>query len=1189
MKKSIRLISALLTVLTVLTSVGIGSIFTASAATPAFDYLTTEMSDQLAKLSKMTLKRSQNGYNLYCDEYTGEVALQKIATGQILFSNPYDVASMTAANSASTREKLLSQIFIEYEDSDGTTKTMYSYAEAATRGQIIVKNIKNGIRVEYTMGRQEARRLVPRMIQKERLETLIIDKIDNQFLHDKLYNFYILMDPDDPDLSERAVAAMKAKYPITNKMAIYVYDSNASDYELNTCESIIKTYCPDYTYETLDEDHAMTEYEGQDSAPPLFRLALEYTLDDDGLEVRLPANGIRFDDTAYKLLSVTMLPYMGCINSEYDGYTFMPDGAGALFTAKDLKGITWNRAGQMYGPDYAYQTITGEHQEVLTVPVWGAVSYTDGIKTDVIETVIEEGYTYTDEETGEEVVVDPVVERDTIVSEYTENKGYVAIITEGDSLATIVYENGGSLHKYAAIYAEFCPRPSDEYNLAEAISAASNATWRVESSRKYVDSYRIRYIMLDGDAEAAAAGITDYYETSYFGMAEAYREYLEKTGVLTRITSEDVTENIPLYIEVLGSIETTERILSIPVTVDTPLTTFENIKTMYEDLSAKGIDTVNFKLTGFANGGLSDPTVPYKLKWEKSVGGADGFTDLMNYVSDKNVEIFPDFDFLYAPNNKAFDGFTYRKHAVKTIDDRYTSKRYYDATTQSYTRNFEIAISTSVLDRFYTKLNENYQKYEPSAISVSTLGTDLNSDFDEDDPYNREDSKLFTTEVLAKISEDYDQVMVDGGNAYTFKYVDHIVNMNLNSSEFFNASYSVPFTGLVLHGYIKTAGTAANEEGDIEKAILRSIETGSSLNFTLAYQNTSALKEDEHLNKYYSVRYDIWFDDMVEYYTYLNSMISDLQDKLIVGHKLLEGERVPDEDEIEADRIAAEKAAEEAAKRAEEEAAKLEKEEKLAERKEAEALAAEIEAAPADTAALVETVNEYLATVRDEKTALDALLDSIANVKSALDLATADVETATAALADAEATEDAEAIEAATTALADAEEVLKTAQADYDDVISSAKKSISAIEGVAEKAEAAVETADRKLSITDNASVASNAAIVKSVAASIESVASTAGAEYDAKAELYGFAEEKVEEPDNTDEPDEDSVPGNDRFNRPEAEEVSKYAVTDGSIVLVTYEGGISFILNYNRFDVTVEVDGTTYTVEGYTAIRISE
>ncbi|MCD7712082.1 MAG: DUF5696 domain-containing protein, partial [Firmicutes bacterium] len=349
----------------------------------------------------------------------------------------------------------------------------------------------------------------------------------------------------------------------------------------------------------------------------------------------------------------------------------------------------------------------------------------------------------------------------------------------------------------------------------------------------------------------------------------------------------------------------------------------------------------------------------------------------------------PDFDFAYAANDKLLDGFSYSSHAVKTIDDRYTSKRYYDATTQSYTRNYEIAISPSVYYHFWEKFSVNYAKYDAVGISVSTLGTDLNSDFDEDDPYNREDSKQYTMELLEDISANYD-VMVDGGNAYTFAYVKHIVNVTLNSSQFYYASYEIPFIGLVLHGYINIAGNPINEEGDVESAFLKAIESGASLNFILAYQNTSALKEDEHLNSYYSVRYDIWKEDIVEMYTELNSLIGDLQTSLITGHELLlDAQRVPTDDEAAQD--ASDIAAAEAAA-AEEEAAAAAKEAAAA----ALALRKLIEAAPDTAAKYVENLEGYV-------TAIEEAMASITETAAGLDAALASVNDAEDALEEMEA------------------------------------------------------------------------------------------------------------------------------------------------------------------------------------------
>ncbi|MBQ7383838.1 MAG: hypothetical protein IJV72_03500, partial [Clostridia bacterium] len=331
------------------------------------------------------------------------------------------------------------------------------------------------------------------------------------------------------------------------------------------------------------------------------------------------------------------------------------------------------------------------------------------------------------------------------------------------------------------------------------------------------------------------------------------------------------------------------------------LTSFEDVQTMYNELSAEGVDNINFILTGYTKGGLSSAKAPYHLKWDSAVGGKSGFEELLTFAKEKDIGIYPDFDFAFVSNNTMFDGLTLKSHAVKTIDNRYTSKRVYSATKQTYVSYFELAISPAYFSRFYTKLTENYLDYEPIGIAVSTLGSYLNSDFDEDEPYNREDSKGFTIEAFEYLDENYNSVMTAGGNAYTWKYVDHITDVALDSSRFSQAAAAIPFLGMVLHGYVQFAGTPINMEGNIDYAMLKAIENGASLNFILSYTNTDILKESVTLSQYYSVRYDIWFDDVVSIYNELNSLMKDLQTSVIVDHQFINGERVPDDDELLAD------------------------------------------------------------------------------------------------------------------------------------------------------------------------------------------------------------------------------------------------------------------------------------------------
>ena len=93
-----------------------------------------------------------------------------------------------------------------------------------------------------------------------------------------------------------------------------------------------------------------------------------------------------------------------------------------------------------------------------------------------------------------------------------------------------------------------------------------------------------------------------------------------------------------------------------------------------------------------------------------------------------------------------------------------------------------------------------------------------------------------------------------------------------------------------------------NMEGNMDYAMLKAIENGASPYFILSYRNTQNLKENNSFSKYYSVRYDIWKDDLIDTYNKLNDALYDVQDKFIISHDKVEGAlRVPDLDEIEAD------------------------------------------------------------------------------------------------------------------------------------------------------------------------------------------------------------------------------------------------------------------------------------------------
>ena len=561
MRITTRIISTLLTVCLLLGSLSVLFALGASAADEVADtttttdtteeidvskinYLTEPYHTAEEKLATMKMRFEKGDYQLWINEYSGEVAVVNTKTGEILMSNPYDVGLDTAADSV--KAELLSQIIIGYTGNELTgTNVFTSYTDAALNNQIKVKSIKNGMRVEYTIGREETKYLVPRLITKERFQTQILEplqsgieasnmsEIEKKFLYNNTFmSRFTLRDPDAMK-SDRALADLYKEVPITATLgAVYMIDVNIAPAELQMLEELIKTYCPAYTYEELDMDHTETEYESEDKNPPVFKMALEYTLDDMGLSVTLPANGVRFDESIYQLSYVTILPYMGA--GQYsnerpnEGYTFIPDGSGAIFRFEDLAATGATVGGAIYGQDYAYHTITGKYQEVFKMPVYGIVR--------------DNTYVFEQSASGSYSVVE---------SENPTTSGFFAIIEEGDALAEIKSTHLGQKAHYHTVQLSVNPRPSDTYNISGGAVTGTGSSWTVVSDRKYLGNYKIRYIMLTDDKVAEEKGITDYYPASYTGMAYAYRDYL--TSPYSTGTQNESAENQMTVLDRLAS------------------------------------------------------------------------------------------------------------------------------------------------------------------------------------------------------------------------------------------------------------------------------------------------------------------------------------------------------------------------------------------------------------------------------------------------------------------------------------------------------------------------------------------------------------------------------------------------------------------------------------------------------------
>lgn len=943
-----------------------------------------------------------NQYTIYVNRYTGCMYYVNNATGQILTSNPYNTGLISASD---TKQELMSQITVAYLLDTGelaVAQKLLGSRDAAERAQITVSRILNGLRVNYTLGDTTTRFIVPMQITTENYYEYILNPMldyyetmlemyireyepdavfdfygqetwgtgrseysvytENGYVRlaalqeyivamEKYYTKYIkltnpvraefwdinsavsllstsftLQDPSkyDPnkDRDKETLNKLYERVPLTKEgIAVYECSKLGDNVSLRKLQSNLSKYTG-YTIDLLDEHEAECMYTYVAQEHPVFRCSLEYSFAEDGsLTVRLPANSITFDETVYNLEYITPLQFLGAGNLKEDGYVFLPDGSGSIIDFEDFYTEQYkqnvNVSLSVYGDDYAYSNPTGYHKEQVVMPVFGIVSTENA--SDLTKLY---------------------------ASKEKLDSGFFAILEEGASLANLNVNFGGTAYAFATAYASYQPFPSDDYQ----ISSGSSATYTIVSDCRYSGSYVTRYVML-GDTELTAAANASAYPASYVGMASYYRDYLKEKGEISAL--ETVEDTLPLYIEALGSMNIVEKILTFPVTVSKPLTTFEDIITMYDEFSdAKSkfnekaaeydaraaaetknavlqekyqaradqyrvlaetmgsITNINFKLTGFANGGMYY-TYPSRVDWEDCLGGDAGLATLLAATKDRTSKsgyqfgVYPEFDFLYMSNPALFDGINENTDISRMVDNRFASKKVYNSVLAIYESVYSMVISSDALDRLYTSFSSSYNNFGLSGISLSTVGSDLNSNFDEENPINREESLQNVITLLDRISgESSYSTMVSVGNVYTVKYADHIIDLATDSSHLSYSSYTIPFVGLVLHSYVNYAGAPLNYTGSPDYDILRAIENGASLYYILCYQNTEFMKEDEVLNDYYGVDYINWYDKIIEQYNILNDAIGDLQEFEIVDHKVVLAERIIDENEAKINREA---------------------------------------------------------------------------------------------------------------------------------------------------------------------------------------------------------------------------------------------------------------------------------------------
>ena len=444
----------------------------------------------------------------------------------------------------------------------------------------------------------------------------------------------------------------------------------------------------------------------------------------------------------------------------------------------------------------------------------------------------------------------------------------LSVIKKGAEYAGITAEIAGKLGSYNYVRADYTMLHREQYEV----------TARSQSSQ---------YVYETGlpQNESIEQTFTFVNSGSYVDMAQAYRTQLLGNAKKTN------AKNVPLSVEIVGAIEKIQQVAGMPKVKPYRLTSYSEAADIINEIDELGIKDVNYKLSGFINGGIRQE-IMNKVKFISALGGKSGFKKMLKNTETASAKLYLDGSVQTAYRSGLTDGFFVFRDAARFVSDELC--KLYEYSLLWYGKDPDqdtyYLLNSKLRESGSKKFINAAAKLKVDGISYRDNGNLLSSDFNETRRSTRAAEAAKQVEQFEKASEAGLGVMINGGHDYAVHNADFITNMTLHGNQYAIIDSFVPFYQIALHGYVNYAGCPINLAYEKEQLILESAEVAAGLNFSFMEATSDKLQETNY-SEYYSSCFDAWKDKFVEIYDEYNSKMSPVINSAIVGHEFV-GENV---------------------------------------------------------------------------------------------------------------------------------------------------------------------------------------------------------------------------------------------------------------------------------------------------------
>ena len=447
-----------------------------------------------------------------------------------------------------------------------------------------------------------------------------------------------------------------------------------------------------------------------------------------------------------------------------------------------------------------------------------------------------------------------------VFGQYKNGKGFLCVLSQGAEQAQLQFRRSSP---YTKGFAAFTVVDNGIYQMK---SKTDTTLFSADVSAKQIS---VEYLLLRDVSE----------QDAYSQMASLYRDRLKAEGILSKTAD---SSSPKLLAEMVGSIAYDTHFCGlIPTKKEAALTNYAQIADISSELQKTiGKGNLEVLISGWNKNGLNAQQ-PGTVRYSSTLGGQGGFRRMLDSLKEQGIPYYVNLEFALV-NPQGLFGYSSTSKSARSLNNSIVRLSYLDAVTCAWKESDVQLVSPlqyQGLAETYLKKTENI-----SGIGVSQLTGMLYGDYANRKNNTRGQSQEQITEALTKLSEHH-AVIGNAGNLYALEYLSFVDDLT-DSQALYTFSRQIPFVQMVLHGYLPYTAASMNREEDQSTALLKLIESGGNLRYTLTANEFDTLYSTDfsHLDH---TNYGNLKEEIKTNYATLKDALDGLMDQEIVSHHIL--------------------------------------------------------------------------------------------------------------------------------------------------------------------------------------------------------------------------------------------------------------------------------------------------------------